>query len=40
MSNECVNRLELVRQYLLDVFHNPNSILEASDAIKEERRVG
>jgi hypothetical protein len=33
MSNECVNRLELVRQYLLDVFHNPNSILEASDAV-------
>jgi hypothetical protein len=26
-------RLELVRQYLLDVFHNPASILEASDAV-------
>jgi hypothetical protein len=33
MGNEAVKRLELVRQYLLDVFHNPASILEASDAV-------
>ena len=33
MGNEAGKRLELVRQYLLDVFHNPASILEASDAV-------
>jgi hypothetical protein len=33
MSSEAGKRLELVRQYLVDVFHNPASILEASDAV-------
>lgn len=33
MGKEAVKRLELVRQYLLDVFHNPNSLLDASDAV-------